>query len=478
MEAMKLDEQAQQYLDSNGNLDHYSLGRLCISTKAQIDEAIAVLQSWNKMSLIKGRRNPIQLIFNEIMKLAPLYLYQILKEHESLIRKYLAYEFQATTGIDSNGEVELMLITLDDYSTLFPNAAVSTYVMVINHKVVLGYLQFLDHNYLNAIAHFEWVLNFFDAKLKRLNFIKEKTTSLSSVTQSVITVLLCRCYDFGGIPCDNKRLNELFLSFVNATRIRSKSEYLCGRLSIYFVSFGILHEFGAINEASKVVIENDRREVVTIAYRLEQNNLEEMIRKYILAVTNKAHDDPSTNILYDRIIWGILLCGGIHLKTLWFFILLKNYFFVEADFGPLHIFPDLGYKIFATDDILSQYENAWELIDKVYNLYTTLSSAEKSTIWDPENGNLFLTPQIFDAGDKLLLTDLFYDENLRNTSPSFILDSQYQLRQKLKGHIKLQGRIISDRIELSKDLISLWYNNYEECHGSVPSIVADFLIED
>lgn len=474
---MKLEDQAQKYLDNDGNLGTYSLGRLCISTRLQIKGVLTTLKSWNNISSTKGNENPIQLMVNEIVKLAPTYLYDSLKEHESLIHKYMTYEFHEMTGIDCNGNVEMMSLLLQDNSTKVIRGEISTFVMVINYKIVLGYLQFLSQNYHDAMSHFEFTLSLLSNKSKRLGFLKEKTKSLITFKKRVVAVLLHRCYEFGEIPYNDKRLKELYITFTNATKTSSKYEYQSGRHSIYHISFGLLYEGESIKQASRIVLENNQHDVVGIAYRLEQRNLDDMVRKYIIAATNKAQDDPSINILYDRIIWGILLSGGIHLKTLWFFSIVRNYFSIESDSGPLHISPELGFKIFSTDDILNQYENSWNLINEFTKVYTALTLEEEKNIWKVENNNKYLIPQVFEGGDKLLLAEQFYDENNQNNLPSFILTSRFQVKQKAKVNMMIEEKLISDRIKVSKDFIFLWYKTYKENHDSVPNFVTNLVDE-
>lgn len=474
---MKLEEQAQKYLDNNGNLEAYSLGRICISTKLKIEVALQFLRCWDNNLLINGNKSPIQLIVNEIVKLAPSYIYQILTENEGLILKYMTYEFQTITGIHCNGDMGMMLRSLNELSSKIILVDISTYVMVINNTFILAYLHLLRKNYHNAIMHFEWLTNVFNTKIKNLGFVKENTKSSGFASKSVVTVLLLRCYDFGKIDINENRYREMQTSFALATKYHAESEYLSGRLSHYFFSLGLLHEKESMKQASIVVINSNHHKVESHVFKLEPNNLEKMIKMYILAATNKAQDDPTTSILYDRIIWGILLCGGIHLKCLWFFNIIKYYFLVEANYGPLHIFHELNFKMSNNDNILNHYENSQMLIDYFKKIFNDIPSGnETNNIWNVENGTKYLIPQIFDAGNKLLIQNT-YDE-INQTNNCHMLNSPYRAKQDFEGNIKLEDKQISNRMELSRDFIVLWYKTYNQKHGSVPKFIKNLVADD
>lgn len=343
--------------------------------------------------------------------------------------------------------------------------------LIIKHQVILGFLKYLNEKYQEANNIFRWVLNFFAALDKKFKFFTNKNEYLSSVTKRVVSILLCQCYNLGKLDCNEQELGCILSTLVAIDDINITTEYLSGRLSSYFISCGFIYEKLSIIESTKIKVENDEQILIASCSRYSKAYLGELMRKYLIAATLKAHDDPSSIILYDRFIWGMLLYGGIHLKTFWFFIQLRNYFIIENDYGPLNISEEQNYKSFASDDLIQNYTNGWEIVYKINALWDSLNDEEKGNVWDINNGNTFLIPQIFDNLDKLILVDLFYDENSSYDGKLFVFISDYQIKHKLKGHIKLPGKIIQEHLEFSKELIYLWSDSFIRYHGIMPDFI-------
>mmetsp|Transcript_1981 Transcript_1981/g.2153 ORF Transcript_1981/g.2153 Transcript_1981/m.2153 type:complete len:129 (-) Transcript_1981:93-479(-) len=120
---------------------------------------------------------------------------------------------------------------------------------------------------------------------------------------------------------------------------------------------------------------------------------------------------------------------------------------------------------------MQTYINGWEVVYKIHALWDSLDDEEKENVWDINNGNTFLIPQIFDNIDKLILVDLFYDENSSYNGKRFVFISDYQIKHKLKGHIKLPANIIQEHLEFSKELIYLWSDSFIRYHGSIPDFI-------
>lgn len=475
MESLPIHEQAQNYLKASGNLHFFSLGRICIQIRRTIDEAIVILKAFLTQKKKKISQDPLKLIFDALMLLGPRYLYLDLLNYTDSIIEHIKKNTALQAADDKDPLSVLSEIRKGEKNS--SESSYEKYGEVVKHKFIFAYLNLLQEDYNNAVVKYEWILQFIDQLPECFRSCISKNSFLSHVTKSVVTVLLNRCFLFGDIDCDKEKLSEMFSQLLESTTLSTRSEYLCGRLASYFVSFGQLYQRAAIKQAAKITIECEDPLKTVTAIRLETTNTEEMVRKYIIASANKAHDDPTVISLYDMIIWGLLCHGGIHLKTLWFFIFIRHYFHVEFDFGALHTSPSHGCTELLEEEIFNRYSNGWELVEKIFDLRFMLTREEQESIWDPSNGNLFLAPQIFDAGAKLLLMDLFYDENLRSSSSNFVFVSEFQVKHKLRSHIKLQGRSITQQLEVSRDLISFWCSAYEECHGLIPSAVRDFLME-
>lgn len=465
-------EQAEAYIKFDGRLNDFSLGRCCIVTKKLVDEAIEGLKLWKANSKKLHTSDPLHKLFTGLRYLGPLYVFEKLKKKEDLIHEFINFEIDRHPEIDYSIDPKTLAKQLHRWNCKSSSRTLMSLCgLIIKHQVILGFLKYLNEQFQEATNIFRWILNFFAALNKKFKFFTNKNEYLSSVTKRVISILFCQCYNIGKLDASEQELGCILSTMVAIDDINITTEYLSGRLSAYFISCGFIYEKLSITAGTNVMIENDEQIVITTCYRYDKSYLGELIRKYLIAATLKAHDDPSSIILYDRFIWGMLLYGGIHLKTFWFFVQLRNYFIIEYDYGPLTLSKEQKYKSFATDNLMQTYINGWEVVYKIHALWDSLGDEEKENVWDINNGNTFLIPQIFDNIDKLILADLFYDENSSYNGKRFVFISDYQIKHKLKGHIKLPANIIQEHLEFSKELIYLWSDSFIRYHGSIPDFI-------
>lgn len=471
-------EQAEAYIKFDGRLNDFSLGRCCIVTKKLVDEAVEGLNLWKSNSKNFHTSDPLHKIFTALKYLGPLYVFEELKNKEDMINEFINFEIDRHPEIDYSIDPKTLAKQLHRWNYKSSSRTLMSLCgLIIKHQVVLGFLKYLNEQYKEATNIFKWILNFFAALNKKFKFFTNKNEYLSSVTKRVISILFCQCYNIGELDCSEQELGCILSTLVAIDDINITTEYLSGRLSAYFISCGFIYERLSVITGTNVMVENDQQIVITTCYRYDKSYLGELIRKYLIAATLKAHDDPSFIILYDRFIWGMLLYGGIHLKTFWFFVQLRNYFIIEYDYGPLNLSKEQKYKTFADDNLMQTYINGWEVVYKIHALWDSLHEEEKENVWDINNGNTFLIPQIFDNVDKLVLVDLFYDENSSYNGKRFVFISDYQIKHKLKGHIKLPGNIIQEHLEFSKELIYLWSDSFIRYHGKMPDFILK-LVED
>jgi hypothetical protein len=411
-------------------------------------------------------------VFTALKYFGPLYVFEELKRKEDMINEFINFEIDRHPEIDYSIDPKTLAKQLHRWNHKSSSRTLMSLCgLIIKHQVVSGFLKYLNEKYQEAIHIFKWILNFFAALDKKFKFFTNKNEYLSSVTKRVISILFCQCYNLGKLECSQQELGCMLSTLVAVDDINITTEYLSGRLSAYFISCGFIYERLSKIECTNIKVENNDQIVMTTCSRYSKSYLGELMRKYLIAATLKAHDDPSSIVLYDRLIWGMLLYGGIHLKTFWFFIQLRNYFTIEYDYGPLNLSEHEKYKFFATDNLIQNYTNGWAIVYKIHALWDSLNDEEKENVWDINNGNTFLIPQIFDDLNKLILVDLFYDENSSYNGKRFIFISEYQIKHKLKGHIKLPGNIIQEHLEFSKELIYLWSDSFIRYHGSMPDFI-------
>lgn len=472
-EKLTIHEQAERYLACDALLNDYSLGKSCLCDKLIIDEAVSILLKWHSNKVIT-KKNPIFLIFNSMKQIVPLYLYDSLLQHEAIVLEYIHDEISMFPEVDYSMSTKVFVKMLITWTQVNNNKTLLTICStMIRHKMIMGFLKFLKNEFKSAITDFAWALDCFFKIEKKFKSFLDQTEYLSHSTKRIIVLLLNRCYNLGAIHCNKKQLAKLFTNLVDDTYTGSVSELSSGRLGSFFIACGYIYEKLAFDQKYQITIETKDNKI-EYAIRYDKKNLEEMIRKYIIASTTFAEDDPSDIDLYDRIIWGLLLYGGVHVKTLWFFILIRNFFFIDHDFGPIQVDETHKYKLFNEKDLLSKYENGWRLFDKIYEIVSEFTIEEEEEKWDPRKGNELLLPQLFEKNSKLITVDSFYDEcNSYSNNKVFIEKSDFEIKPKQKSHIKLQPKIIQEQFEISKIFVTLWIHSYTTYHNMLPGFVED-----
>lgn len=468
--------QVEHYLSCDGRLGEYSLGRASILTKGLLDDAQNLLNTWSSGNKQRAKFDPLQKIFEAIKKFAPLYLFDDLKSNKLVIQNYIDYELNMHPEISYLIQPKALLKQMKRWNH---NSSTRTLMslcgMIVKHQIVLGFLVFLEGSYERAALIFRWALSFFLGLHKSFKFFTNKNEYLSSVAERVLNLLLIMCYNLGSLKTTQRELEIMLSNLVKVGDLNLTTEYINGRLTVYFISCGYIYESLASKESYVIAIEDDEGVVIKKCNRFSSKHNGEMIRKYIIAAALKAHDDPTSIYLYDKIIWGLLVQGGIHLQTFWLFVNIRNYFVTEHDHGPLRLLSSHQYKVFANDDSIGKYANGWELVDRIYELWNSLTNEEKECAWDLNNGSLFLIPQVFECNDFLILADLFFDESSSYSNKSFVQVSDHQVKHKLKGHIKISAKITQEQLEFSKEIIYIWSDSYLRYHGMIPGMIHDFL---
>lgn len=445
-------------------------------TKRLVDEAIESLSLWKSNSSKHPVNDPLHKIYTALKYFGPLYVFDRLKGKEMLIIEFVNYEIDRHPEINYSIDPKTLAKQLHRWNHKSSSRTLMSLCgLIIKHQIIIGFLKFLSSQFHDAINLFKWVLNFFAALDKNFRFFTNKNEYLSSVSKRVTSLLLCQCYNIGMLDSSEQELGCVLTTLVGTDDMNITTEYLSGRLSLYFTSCGFIYERLSIITSTKLSIENEEQMIVATCSRYSKFYLGELMRKYLIAATLKSQDDLTSMVLYDRFIWGMLLYGGIHLKTFWFFVQIRNFFMVEHDYGPLYLSDEQKYKCFECEDLISNYKNGWEIVYKIHSLWDSLNDEDKENVWDINKGNTFLIPQIFDHTDRLLLVDLFYDEFSSYNGKLFIFISDYQVKHKLKGHIKLPGKVIQEHLEFSKELVYLWTDSFSRYHGALPDFILSLI---
>lgn len=245
------------------------------------------------------------------------------------------------------------------------------------------------------------------------------------------------------------------------------------RKSQYFLCCGHALRHAALADASQVTVAAPPPSFSLVKYPHEP--LVEAARKYILAACCHPDDDPQIAVLFDRVLWCLLLAGGIHARALWHFFLARNYAVESTFFAPvaltsapptaplasaLPLYP-------ATLSPWPRYANAASVLHKVYDFCQMIHSAsvDLPPLAQAVPHLLFLCPLVYELEDGRLayVADRFYPG-----SPTFTAAEDHLLVPQLRPRIKLAPPRVRDRVAASEDLVRLWASGYADHHGSIP----------
>ncbi|KAI0463885.1 hypothetical protein LJB42_002893 [Komagataella kurtzmanii] len=226
--------------------------------------------------------------------------------------------------------------------------------------------------------------------------------------------------------------------------------------------------------------------------KLNEENLDCMVTNLIWAATMKQNHDPELVRIYDQILWGMLLSGGVHVKCFWFFKFVRDYYKLENDISPLTLDcyqPRTCYhKESITERLVEYYchgqffliENeAQKLLDHIYNIKDSFSSDEKSQMWDVTQENVFLAPHVFLHQDsfKCLMMDGYF------SYAEFQSLQQHHLRPILRRLMRYPQEEtteeVSKSIHKSRDWIVLWIQQFKVFNGrEIPEVISNFWYEN
>ncbi|KAK6457016.1 uncharacterized protein RJT20DRAFT_127144 [Scheffersomyces xylosifermentans] len=461
-------EQAEKYLAANGSIATISFGSDCLAVNSMLTTAKVQLDEWNSSPERTILIDPLSYLLEAYKFHAPLSLFDGIYSDFEKLERFMGGEICKHPEIDYEMDPKKLARKFKAWGIRQDCGIRTLCCLLIKHKVVWGHIEYYKKNYAGAIVHFTWVFKLLKRLERRLLMVVSSTGCLSVETKQTVLLYICHSY-----CCDEYyshfKLPYIITQMVSENTIPGNQH---GLLSKFFTFCGYTYEKLAFYEAQSVNIEAEG--ITTTGLKLKQVHLTEMIRKYILAASTRLSDDPSVIWIYDRIIWGILMHGGVHLRTLWFFIVLRNYFFIEFDFGCFQLSSFHDYRQFEDEKILDRYENGWELVDRCKDLCNDLNRVSNQNVWDASAGNTYLIPQIYEQDNKFILLSDFYDDTL--DIKSFVYTSRTSIKPKIKSCLKKvtgSPKTYHDNIKVSKEFITLWCESYYETHGNIPSIIED-----
>lgn len=370
-----------------------------------------------------------------------LMLVPILDPYAELVQdeKYLLTLFESSflkpLEVCSVSEIKdaVSLISSSKYTT----DMVSQAIMI---KVVQSFLALLQFQYESAFQGFNWVLEFCSALCK-----KQKYRKILPEREMRCVALLCsRSY----MRCTSKVITldglsqRIFSILELSSNISIQKELLSGTLDHYFLTLGLLYQKRAILSSEE---SHDGY------LQLLRDCLEEMIRKFIIAINLLSSDDGVLSRLYEDVLTGFVLYGGLHVKVLWAFKFLKDYFTLETN---LHDCPYTGNYLENLSEFSAINKNMRFHLNDIVCTQGFLKGFDIDyDLIDDDSTTIFLTTSALVVRENDTLTMVKF---VKETSPLIV-----------KSHVR-------EQIDKSNEFIDLWISSYKNYNGQIPNEVTEF----
>lgn len=185
--------------------------------------------------------------------------------------------------------------------------------------------------------------------------------------------------------------------------------------------------------------------------QLLRDCLEEMIRKFVIAINLLSSDDGVLSRLYEDVLTGFVLYGGLHVKVLWAFKFLKDYFTLETN---LHDCPYTGNYLENLSEFSAINKNMRFHLNDIVSTQGFLKGFDINyDLIDDDSTTIFLTTSALVVRENDTLTMVKF---VKETSPLIV-----------KSHVR-------ERIDKSNEFIDLWISSYKNYNGQIPNEVTDF----
>ncbi|CCF59589.1 hypothetical protein KAFR_0H01790 [Kazachstania africana CBS 2517] len=258
------------------------------------------------------------------------------------------------------------------------------------------------------------------------------------------------------------------LTCTEASQMRYENNFDRNLISQFFESIGDIEEGIAIFNGKLSIyteIDDDNEEknsACNFGTKPDKNAIEEMINKYVIAITFKIEGDPSILRCLEKIIQGLLLYGGIHMEALIFFLSLKEFYCKRvgneenADAKESCYY---GYDFFEEcSSLVRTIIEDWQTLQVQYNIAT------------------IHLPQILlkSVNGTLILVDELKDQiNTQNSCNAKLL-KKWKAKSNWhhgfpKNITQLRDRCDDDECELGAYWINLWKSCTIEHNGEICS---------
>lgn len=221
-------------------------------------------------------------------------------------------------------------------------------------------------------------------------------------------------------------------------------ETLCRRSSL-LLACG--HCCRALAHKSGVAVTSS--ESLFTAVRYERQVMLEAARKYALAAAQHPCDDPGYFRMYERIVWALLLAGGVDLCVLGLFVAARNHYAHEAFY--VYAEPKKHTASWPC------YANGYEVLYGIADVCDAAAHAEECA----ER----LLPTILCRGEHVYVADGYCESN------SFRHVGGYMVAAEPEAEIEIREYFAS-----STEVAQMWISLFRDTHGALPAAVLCALI--
>ncbi|KAK6461560.1 hypothetical protein DFJ63DRAFT_185965 [Scheffersomyces coipomensis] len=473
--------QAESIINMGGVIVDNSLGKLCMKINQDLLFVYSNLMDWmNERTQIQAMESTSLILFNSILSLCPLYLFKDIIKGEKFLASYL------------NNQLSYAVINLEHLNyNLEPVTLISrlrklkgtreTWSMVelmVIHKTILGFIPYYKQDYQQAEKEFEWVHKFL-IKLDEYLIIPPDNNILTPKTAQIILIYIGYCKSYS--PTVHLKSNLVKYLTTSATSLNESLDNEeenpdqdgFNIQSKVHITYALISEQLAKLESKSIIIE-DEYGGEKCALQYDKRRLLSSVYNYIQNLSYVYDDDYMIVPIYDRILWCLLMIGGVHLRTLYFFYMLRNHYLIKSDCHYIYPTNNDDYRLINHENILNNYENAWDIIDKICSVVVTTKVEETNDIWSSIHGNVLLIPQVYELSNRLVLLSESYE--IKNDDKQYIESTSGQIAPKTKSCLKKSvSQDFADTIDESKELIKTWVNSFKLQHKSIPDIVSTLI---
>lgn len=346
------------------------------------------------------------------------------------------------------------------------------------NKAIMAYLSFFDGDHMQGFTEFKGCLQFI-YYIKRYGPEECRIYSFLEDCERIFSILCASCLmdeiENRGEKCLATELAEskldeasilqgLLYTVADCTdpSMMTTGDIVDGYvLSMFFESLGEIERTISIFKGSLAEYESSPN-VHDLALRPQKGHLNDMIRRYILAVAMKLRGDPAVIRCSYKILEGLMLHGGVHMEVIWFFYCLKNYYEGTVEKVEQSFDRDLTKECVLMLNLVCE---KWEKIREGYS---------PRTIQMPQ----LLLRSMF--GDFVIVDEVVEESRSleRHHDLSFVLSSiKLKVKHKWFGETQMFQEYSNSMWKIEMEWVNLWKDCYLDNHSELPIEVIS-LLED